>query len=157
MAGLLPKYVIIENVPGMTSVEDGIAVKEIKSGLKSLGYEVEVKLLKAENYGVAQERRRLIFIGNRVGQEIEFPQHTHGDGLLPFVTVWDVISDLPKLENGEGSEVMNYSIPPQSDYQKLIRDGFPNDFQSCCASVGRYQFRKIKVYSRGRKLARYSY
>lgn len=43
VAGLLPKYVIIENVPGMTSVEDGIAVKdELKAGLKSLGYDVMI-------------------------------------------------------------------------------------------------------------------
>ena len=149
VAGLLPKYVIIENVPGMTSVEDGIAVKEIKSGLKSLGYEVEVKLLKAENYGVAQERRRLIFIGNRVGQEIEFPQHTHGDGLLTFVTVWDVISDLPKLENGEGSEVMNYSIPPQSDYQKLIRDGSPMIFNHVAPALGAINLERLKYIPEG--------
>ena len=91
VAGLLPKYVVIENVPGMTSVEDGVAVKEIKRGLKSLGYNIEVNLLKAEDYGVPQERRRLIFIGNRIGADIVYPKPTHGKGLQPYITVWDAI------------------------------------------------------------------
>ncbi len=147
--GLLPKYVIIENVPGMTSVEDGIAVKEIKDGLKKLGYEIDVKLLKAEDYGVAQERRRLVFIGNRIGKPIVFPKNTHGTGKESFVTVWDAISDLPKLANGEGSEVMNYQSEPQSEYQKAIREGSQMVFNHVAPSLGAINLKRMKHIPEG--------
>jgi DNA (cytosine-5)-methyltransferase 1 len=149
VAGLLPKYVVIENVPGMTSVEDGIAVKEIKRGLKSLGYNVEVKLLKAEDYGVAQERRRLIFIGNRIGADIIYPEPTHGAGLRPYVTVWDAISDLPPLKNGEGAEVMNYTTPPQCGYQKGIREGSQMIFNHVAPTLGQINMQRLKYIPEG--------
>lgn len=146
---LLPKYVVIENVPGMTSVDDGIAVKEIKKALASLGYNVDVALLKAENFGVAQERRRLIFIGNRIGQEILFPEATHGLGLLPYVTVWDAISDLPELANGEGSEVMNYARSPQSEYQRTLREGAQVVFNHVAPSLGGINLERLKHIPEG--------
>jgi DNA (cytosine-5)-methyltransferase 1 len=149
VAGILPKYVIIENVPGMSSVEDGFAIKEIKSGLKELGYNVEVTLLKAEDYGVAQERRRLIFIGNRINEDIIFPSPTHGKSLLPYVTVWDAISDLPLLKNGEGDEVMNYTLSPQSDYQKAIRDGAQMVFNHVAPSLGAINLERLKYIPEG--------
>jgi len=149
VAGVLPKYVVIENVPGMNSVEDGIAVKEIKQGLNELGYDVEVSLLKAEEYGVAQERRRLFFIGNRVQSNIVFPAPTHGNGLLPYVTVWDAISDLPLLANGEGDEVMNYTLPPQSQYQKVIRKNAQRVFNHVAPTLGEINIERMKHIPEG--------
>jgi DNA (cytosine-5)-methyltransferase 1 len=149
VAGLLPKYVIIENVPGMSSVEDGIAVKEIIRSLKELGYNAEVALLKAEDYGVAQERRRLIFIGNRINTTIIFPVPTHGNSLIPYVTVWDTISDLPPLKNGEGNEVMNYILPPQSEYQKAIRNGAQMVFNHVAPSLGAINLERLKYIPEG--------
>lgn len=123
---LRPKFIVMENVPGMTSVEDGKAVKEIRRRLSALGYNVKVELLKAEEYGVPQERRRLFFIGTRLDVPIVFPEPTHGPGLLfskPYVTVWDAIGDLPELKVGEGEEVQEYTKPPQTEYQRMMRAG----------------------------------
>ncbi|WP_435364590.1 DNA cytosine methyltransferase [Haloarchaeobius sp. DYHT-AS-18] len=67
-----PKAFLMENVEGMLSAEneDGEAVVDvITDQMESLGYEVRVKLLDSANYGVPQHRKRLFFIGNRVGQE----------------------------------------------------------------------------------------
>lgn len=147
--GLLPKYVIIENVPGITSVEDGVAVAEIKQGLTSFGYNVEVALLKAEDYGVPQERRRLVFIGNRIGTDIIFPAPTHGKGLLPFVNVWDAISDLPVLKNGEGSEVADYSLTPQSEYQRYIRTDSKTVFNHVAPTLGALNLERMKHIPEG--------
>jgi site-specific DNA-cytosine methylase len=74
----------------------------IKSDFEKLGYDVEMKLLNAANYGVPQKRERVIFIGyrNDLGMKgrIEYPVETHhpfGDeGKLPWVTVRDAIDDL---------------------------------------------------------------
>ncbi|RVD58880.1 DNA cytosine methyltransferase [Mesorhizobium sp. M2D.F.Ca.ET.223.01.1.1] len=119
--GVKPKWVVLENVTGMTSAGGGGAVDAIVDGLRKLGYHVESKILKAEEYGVPQERRRIVFIGNRVGLPIVWPERTHGPGLLPFVTVKDAISDLPALGNGEGSEISQYRTKATSDFQREIR------------------------------------
>ncbi|MDY0967589.1 DNA cytosine methyltransferase [Sphingomonas sp. CFBP9021] len=123
VAGLKPQWVVLENVTGMTSAGGGAAVAGIVEGLEVLGYAVSAKILRAEEYGVPQERRRLVFIGNRIGVPIEFPKPTHGVGLRPFVTIADAISDLPRLKNGEGYEVSSYGSGAMSAYQKAMRNG----------------------------------
>lgn len=120
--GLMPRWVVMENVTGITSAGGGKAVSEIVAGLGKLGYNVETKILRAEEYGVPQERRRIFFIGNRIGKPIAFPEPTHGPGLQPFVTVWDAIGDLPRLKNGEDpGEPLPYRTAPRSDYQAMLR------------------------------------
>jgi len=147
--GLLPKFIIIENVPGMSSIEDGTAIKEIKSGLTALGYKVEVQILKAEEYGVPQERRRLIFIGNRLNVPICFPKPTHGKGKQPFITVWDAISDLPPLENGQGTEIIDYIIPPLTQYQRNIRAGAIKLYSHVAPTLGQVNIERMKYVPEG--------
>src|SRR3546814_9915010 len=75
----------------------------------------------SSDLGVPQERRRVFFIATRTDAPILFPEQTHGPGLLPFVTVWDAISDLPKLENGDRAGPRPYGKRPQNSYQALLR------------------------------------
>lgn len=120
--GLHPEWVVMENVTGMLSAGDGEAARTIMSSLQALGYNVEWRTLKAEEYGVPQERRRVVFLGNRIGAPIVWPQPTHGEGLAPYVTVWDAISDLPRLENGEvPTGPVKYRTAPSSIYQQQLR------------------------------------
>lgn len=128
--GLLPRFVVIENVTGILSIAGGRAVSEIKQGLEDLGYHVEVSVLKAEEFGVPQERRRVFFIGSRDSKTILWPSPTHfgrsampllSANKLPFVTVHEAISDLPKLVAGEGIEVSQYDQQPSGCYQKEMR------------------------------------
>lgn len=128
--GLMPEWVVMENVTGITSVGGGQAVEAIVSGLARRGYRVETRILRAEEYGVPQERRRIFFLANRVGLPISWPEPTHGPGLLPFVTVWDAIGDLPPLANGEAPRgPLPYAFPPATSYQAMLRrdsDGVSN-------------------------------
>ena len=120
--GLMPEWVVMENVTGITSVGGGRAVEEILSGLVERGYRVEAQILRAEEYGVPQERRRIFFLGNRLGLPISWPEPTHGPGLLPFVTVWDAIGDLPPLDNGEDpGGPLPYPLLPVTSYQAMLR------------------------------------
>lgn len=119
--GLRPEWIVMENVTGIYSIGGGEAVKAIKAELAALGYVVDEKILKAEDFGVPQERRRVVFIGNRVGIPISHPPATHGPGALPYVTVRDAISDLPRLKNGEDSGPVPYASEPASDFQRLLR------------------------------------
>lgn len=123
--GLSPRWIVLENVTGILSAGDGAAVKDILTSLRMLGYEVDFKVLRAEDYGVPQERRRVVFIGNRVGAPIIWPQVTHGDsdGLLTFTTIHDAISDLPALENGASQRHDQSPSEPISDFQREMRAG----------------------------------
>lgn len=129
--GLMPRYVVMENVTGITSVAEGRAVDEIYTCLQGLGFHVEHRILKAEEYGIPQERRRIFFIGSRDTKSIEWPKPTHGDPdnkmlfgkLLPFVTVDDAIGDLPELKICEGEEETAYTSEAISDYQAILRKG----------------------------------
>lgn len=65
-----PKTFVMENVKGMKSAvnKDGVSVVSIiKEQMEDLGYNVQVPLLDAANYGVPQHRERVFFIGNRLG------------------------------------------------------------------------------------------
>ena len=79
--GLKPNWIVMENVTGITSAGRGKAVRDIVAGLEKLGYGVELQILRAEEYGVPQQRRRVFFIGRRVGLPIPWPLPTHGEGL----------------------------------------------------------------------------
>jgi len=121
--GLRPKWVVLENVTGMTSTGQGATVDAISEGLTALGYRVETQILRAEDYGVPQERRRILFIGNRLGQAVRWPEKTHTKERGNLVTVWDAISDLPELHNGQRSHGLRYGKEPLSEYQRGLRAG----------------------------------
>lgn len=121
--GLRPRWVVMENVTGIFSAGGGSAVAAITEGFKALGYSVECRILRAEEYGVPQERRRVVFMGNRTGEPIVWPEATHGPGRLPFVTVSDAIGDLPPIGNGETYRSDNYLTEPASGYQEQLRRG----------------------------------
>ena len=116
-----PRWMVMENVTGITSIAGGGVVREIYAAMESLGYRVDMRVLKAEEYGVPQERRRVVFIATRGDAPILFPEPTHGPGLAPFVTVWDAISDLPTIENGAKASALGYETEPANDYQRSLR------------------------------------
>jgi DNA (cytosine-5)-methyltransferase 1 len=115
------KWIVMENVPGMRDLGNGRAIKEISRSLGELGYRVENRILKAEEYGIPQERRRIFFIASRTKHAVSWPYPTHGDGLSPVVTVWDAIADLPTLRNGESGSSLPYATSPQTEYQRYLR------------------------------------
>ena len=119
--GLRPEWIVMENVLGIYSIGGGVAVRAIKEELGALGYAVQEKVLKAEEYGVPQERRRVVFIGNRVDAPIRHPKPTHGEGLSPYTNIKDAIGDLVQLANGEDRGALPYASPPQGDFQRFVR------------------------------------
>lgn len=98
---LKPKVVIGENVTGiLTMGGKGKMVREIISAFNSIGYDMDVQVLNAADYGVAQTRERVIFVGNRIGAQNLFPMPI----LSPsnYVTAWGAISDLESCEEDFG-------------------------------------------------------
>ena len=121
--GIQPRWLVMENVTGIMSIAGGGIVREITEAMAGLGYRVDMRVLKAEVFGVPQERRRVFFIATRTDAPIMFPAFTHGPDKAKYVTVWDAISDLPLLENGDKTGTLMYAKKPQNDYQALLRAG----------------------------------
>jgi DNA (cytosine-5)-methyltransferase 1 len=119
--GLSPKWIVMENVRGILSIAGGEVVRSIIMGLNELGYRVEMQVLKAEDFGVPQERRRVVFVGTRSDLPIRFPTPTHGHDVTPFTTIKQAIADLPHLKNGGFIGPTKYSKKAQSNYQAEMR------------------------------------
>jgi len=116
-----PQFIILENVSGMKSTNNGQFVKNILSMMDELGYNATVDLLNAADYGVPQIRKRIIFVGiNREFADVyyKFPRRK----ILKetdYLTVKDAISDLPELNNNQ--TVTEYNNNPKTEYQKIMR------------------------------------
>lgn len=96
---LKPKIFLAENVKGLISWENGLAIKTIIEDFSNLGYKVNYKLFNTADYGVPQIRERVIIVGirNDLNSNIEWPEPTHSmndEHLKPWLTIKDAIGDL---------------------------------------------------------------
>src|SRR3990167_3158207 len=64
IASALPRWVVIENVPGLLSSQEGRDFAVILRGLVECGYGVAWRILDAQYFGVAQRRRRVFIVGS---------------------------------------------------------------------------------------------
>lgn len=110
-----PKAFVIENVPGLVGLFGGQIKDSIIEKFTEMGYRIEYKILCSADYGVPQSRKRVVFVGTKVGS-FEYPAINPN-----VVTCSMALSDLPALENELGEEVSEYAMPPQNQYQQLMR------------------------------------
>lgn len=110
-----PKAFLLENVPNIVSMGEGVVRDNIIDDFTNLGYNVVHKVLLASDFGVPQNRKRAFFVGIKKGEEFIFPIKN----IENVITAQEAISDLPEntLPNGE-----KYSENSKSEYQKLIRE-----------------------------------
>lgn len=95
LKGLKPKFFLAENVSGMLADRHSDAVQNILSMFKKCGYNVTLTLVNAKDYGVAEERKRVFYIGfrNDLNINFKFPKgSTEEDDKK--ITLKDVIWDL---------------------------------------------------------------
>ena len=111
-----PKYFVLENVPNIITTSNGYFKDQILESFNNLGYDVCYGVLHALDYGIPQDRRRAVFIGQKGKLEISLPKP-----LKTKVSIKDAIYDLPFVESGGGNEIMEYDKPAISDYAKLLR------------------------------------
>lgn len=90
-----PKFFLAENVSGMLANRHSSAVNKILSLFDNSGYDVTLNLVNAADYGVAQDRKRVFYIGTRkdLNVKFKFPEPTTP---LDYqkLTLKDVIFDL---------------------------------------------------------------
>jgi len=90
-----PKFFLAENVSGMLTNRHSEAVKNIVSMFEECGYDVSITLVNAKDYGVAQERKRVFYIGFRkdLGIDFKFPVGSTVENEQK-ITLRDIIWDL---------------------------------------------------------------
>ena len=90
-----PKFFLAENVSGMLANRHSDAVKNIVSMFEECGYDVTITLVNAKDYGVAQERKRVFYIGFRkdLAIDFKFPKGSTSDDDKKL-TLRDIIWDL---------------------------------------------------------------
>ncbi len=90
-----PKFFLAENVSGMLANRHSEAVENIVNMFRECGYNVTITLVNAKDYGVAQERKRVFYIGFRddLNIDFKFPEGSTIDDNKK-ITLRDIIWDL---------------------------------------------------------------
>ena len=172
VSAIKPKAVLIENVPGIVSLGCGTVVEQIYKELHAMGYSVKHRILFAGHYGVPQMRFRTVFIGIRnLKSEVTFPEPEYNakavanftgakelclsvlplfaQELRPHTSVWDAMSDLPEIGNGETLSPSEYANEASNDYQKYLRDGSKELTAHYCAKVAQVNLERLKYIPQG--------
>ncbi len=159
---LQPKFFVMENVRGLVSAalrHRPIAERKLKpldpdevpgsvlrlfakdlAALEGAKYQMEAFEVNAVNYGAPQIRERVLFIGNRFGSKVAFPDPTHGPAhavdasengdlfeeknLLPWVTLRDALCGLDDpnplvLDFSDRKKGYLEKVPPGSNWRSL--------------------------------------
>lgn len=114
-----PDFYVFENVQGIFSAKKGSVFEDIKKGMHKLGYTFEYKLLNSKDFGVIQDRKRVIIIGYKKELNLHYPIF---DKTYFNFSIKDLFEDLPSLSDGETNN--NYKKSTNNCLKKLkIRNG----------------------------------
>lgn len=103
-----PEIVSMENVPLLTKFDEGKIFNEFIENLKIKDYKISWSIVNAQDYGVAQRRKRLILLASKLG-DIKLIPPTHNK--TNFVNVKDIIGNLNPIKDGEAdpNDELHYS------------------------------------------------
>lgn len=107
-----PRYFVFENVSGLLSAkdkDDKLYFDKMRQLFRECGYSIEYRQLNAKDYGVLQNRSRIILVGKYGHHEGFFPDIAKVE---PVYTVNEIFRDLPKIKAGEGI----YGLVPTLHY-----------------------------------------
>ncbi|KKR91282.1 MAG: Cytosine-specific methyltransferase [Microgenomates group bacterium GW2011_GWC1_41_8] len=142
LKALKPKIFVFENVPGLLSAGEGRYLLHMRQLMLSAGYATDYRILNAADYGVPQNRKRVILVGWRKDSNLKsYPE-------FPVVNreykVKDFFSDLPKIKSGGGKPIKKFSRK-----NKLLQDlGIRNpDFEFLMDHITRpHTDRDLEIY-----------
>jgi len=170
-----PKVFIAENVKGLVSLGD---VKQIiENDFRDIdqGYfMLDAKVLNAKDYGVPQNRERVIFIGisrrylrkealldleinKETSKYNPYPNPTHGDSGRPFVTLKDIFQDLPEPNESGDPAHRSYS---RAKYYGKMQGGTEVDVNRQGPTIraehhGNIEFRRLSKENGGKIVSEY--
>lgn len=151
-----PKFFVMENVKGMLSVAE-----QVKEDFRNIGYSVECHILNAKDFGVPQNRERLIYIGNRLGIDNEsiyneifalsktIPNHVLGDAIfgLRSLKASRMKNSTESGTKESGFVIEKNELNQTNEYINYINQNRKIDF--VCNHKARYNNdRDIEIYGR---------
>jgi DNA (cytosine-5)-methyltransferase 1 len=134
-----PNFFLAENVPGIISSTHIEEFKNILRQLSDLGYTITYQLVDARNYGVPQERRRIIIVGYKKSLKLRFvfPSLTHtefgsptlqGTETKKWITLKKAIGDLPEPVSAKEKSRPNENLVIQN--HEYMIGGFSSIYMS---------------------------
>jgi len=142
-----PKAVLFENVKGLLSSKHQSGqrlIEVIKEDLENLGYSVNYKVVNASDYGVPQNRERLILVAvrNDIGITFEFPLPQEDKSKLTLrYTILDIPEDVPNQKHWEYSpqaQQMIELIPEGGSWKSIPYERLSPRFQRIRDDMKRY-------------------
>lgn len=130
---LQPKMFLFENVKGLVNHDKGRTYKTIVDIFEQTGYSVQMEILNAWDYGVAQKRERTIIVGIRNDLtnmiKFEFPSPHLYKPILK-----DILEDCPKSVGVEYSAYKRkiFELVPPGGYWKDIPEDIAKDYMKSC-------------------------
>lgn len=119
---LQPEVVVMENVEGLRSMLNGKVEEMIIEDYRKIGYEINLTVLNSANYGVPQLRKRVIFIGNRVGKKNYHPKPMYDEST--YVTLGQAITPYMYMpENPAINHVFSRHTPEMVERLAAIPEG----------------------------------
>lgn len=139
-----PQFFVMENVARLYTHQSGKTRQEIIEHFQNLGYQVECKVLNAVDFGVPQNRSRVVFIGRKNQGRIIFPKPFQA----AYKTVFEAIGHFPKLLAGENypnipnHEAMNHT-PQMLEKMAFVKNGgdrgdIPENLRPTSGDVRKY-------------------
>lgn len=101
-----PKFILFENVTGLVAKKNEKIIEQIFEKFHSLGYQVKIKILESQHYGVPQKRKRAIILGTNTNVALEFPTpfydvHDENGKYIPPKNFGDALQQLSTIIDGE--------------------------------------------------------
>jgi len=120
-----PLFFLAENVAGLLSDKHISEFIKIIQAFKEIGYNVSYQLLNAKDYGVPQDRKRIIIVGyhKKLGKEFEFPEPMNSSFSLR-----DAIGDLPPAKSAKEKNKTNGKIKISN--HEYMNGGFSTIYMS---------------------------
>lgn len=119
-----PKMFVFENVLGLKSAKDGLYLNNMEKLFLKKGYKMKLFTVEANNFGVLQNRKRIIILGWKEELTLTIP-NLESIRENSNYKVKSILADLPKLQAGEGKDKYLYYRGKTNDYLNAssIRNG----------------------------------
>jgi DNA (cytosine-5)-methyltransferase 1 len=134
----MPEYVVLENVPGILTMEQGKVYQEIIKQFSEIGYpDMSVRILEAATFGVPQLRTRAIFIANRLGLKNPYPKEIFDKrSYKSMKSAIDDLKDVPRFglpnhewtKHSEDFEERISQVPYGGSLYETFRDAFKRQY-----------------------------
>lgn len=119
-----PKMFVFENVLGLKSAKKGLYLRNMEKLFLKKGYKMQLFTIEANNFGVLQNRKRIIIIGWQKDLAVNIPD-LESIKIKSDFKVKHLLSDLPPIQAGEGIDKFFNYTSKTNDYlnQSFIRNG----------------------------------